>query len=185
LDLHQALTACREHLVKHGGHAAAAGLRIEEHQVDSFRARFCQQVEQQLDAAQRVAELMIDAEASLPELTLRAVEEMERMAPFGQGNPRPLLCTSAVKLLELPRPMGKGDRHLSARFVQHGHQFRGLAFNRAEWIDELSAISGELDIAFRPVINEYRGHRSVELHLADWRVCESQRGNPAREGSGT
>jgi single-stranded-DNA-specific exonuclease len=178
LDLHRALSACREHLVKHGGHAAAAGLRIEEHQVEGFRVRFCEQVEQQLDAAGRVAELMIDAEASLPELTLKAVEEMERMAPFGQGNPRPLLCASAVKLLELPRPMGKGDRHLSARFVQHGHQFRGLAFNRAEWIDELSSVAGEVDIAFRPVINDYRGNRSVELHLADWRICQPRPSEP-------
>ena len=67
--------------------------------------------------------------------------------------------------------MGKGDRHLSARFAQHGQQFRALAFNRAEWIQELAACAGELDIAFRPVINEFRGRRAVELHLADWRHC--------------
>jgi single-stranded-DNA-specific exonuclease len=173
LDLHQALSACSQHLIKHGGHAAAAGLRIDEHQVDCFRTQFCEQVERQLDATEGIVELMIDAEASLPELTLRAVEEMERMAPFGQGNPRPLLCASAVQLLETPRAMGKGDRHLSARFGQHGHEFRALAFNRAEWIDELSAIAGVMDIAFRPVINEFRGRRSVELHLADWRCGAS------------
>ncbi len=173
LDLHQALAACCDCLVKFGGHAAAAGLRIEEDQVATFRAQFCEHVEQQLDAAARVAELTIDAEASLPELTLRAVEDMERLAPFGQGNPRPLLCASAVQVVEGPRAMGKGDRHLSLRFAQHGQQFRALAFNRAEWISELEACDDTLDIAFRPVINEFRGRRSVELHLADWRRCTS------------
>jgi single-stranded-DNA-specific exonuclease len=178
LDLCAALAGCREHLLRHGGHAAAAGLKIEEFQVDRFRAMFCQAVQQQLEATEPTAELMIDAEASLPELTLKAVEEMERMAPFGQGNPRPLLCASAVRLLEAPRAIGKGERHLSVRFGQHGHQFRGLAFNRAEWIEELSACEGELDIAFRPVINEFRGTRKVELHLADWRICQGHRAAP-------
>jgi single-stranded-DNA-specific exonuclease len=169
LDLYQSLSACRDFLVAHGGHAAAAGLRIDEAQVDAFRTHFCAHVEQELDETARVAELTIDAEASLPELTLKAVEDMERLAPFGQGNPRPLLCASAVRLIEAPRAMGKGERHLSVRVGQHGRQFRALAFNRAEWIEELAACDGELDIAFRPVINEFRGHRSVELHLADWR----------------
>jgi single-stranded-DNA-specific exonuclease len=169
LDLHQALSACSEHLLKHGGHAAAAGLRIDEGQLEPFRHHFCEQVEQQLNGGAREAELTIDAEASLPQLTLRAVEEMERLAPFGQGNPRPLLCASSVQLVEGPRAMGKGDRHLSARIQQHGQTFRVLAFNRAEWIEELSACQEELDIAFRPMINEFHGRRSVELHLADWR----------------
>jgi single-stranded-DNA-specific exonuclease len=169
LDLHRALAACSQLLIKHGGHAAAAGLRIDEAQVEPFRAEFCAHVERQLDASARIAELAIDAEASLAELTLRVVEDMERLAPFGQGNPRPLLCASAVQLVEAPRPIGQGDRHLSARFQQHGQQFRALAFNRAEWISQLAGCVGSLDIAFRPVINEFRGRRTVELHLADWR----------------
>ena len=178
LDLHQALSACDEHLVQHGGHAAAAGLRIDEARVESFRIHFCEHVEQQLDASARTAELTIDAETSLAELTLRTVEDMERLAPFGQGNPRPLLCASGVQRAEDPRPLGKGDRHLSARFMQHGQKMRAVAFNRAEWIAELTACSGELDIAFRPMINEFRGRRTVELHLVDWRPSAAAASKP-------
>jgi single-stranded-DNA-specific exonuclease len=170
LNLHEALSECGQYLVKHGGHAAAAGLRIEEVQVESFRAQFCEYVDAQLAGSARVAELTIDAETTLAELTLRAVEEMEKLAPFGEGNPRPLLCTTGVELPDAPRPMGKGDRHLSVQFRQHQQQFRALAFNRPEWISPLAeSVGTSLDIAFRPVINEFRGRRSVELHLADWR----------------
>lgn len=169
VNLFEAFNACENHLVKHGGHAAAAGLRIHESEVQAFRDSFCEVVEQQLQGSSRTVELSIDAEASLAELTLRAVEDMEQLAPFGQDNPRPLLCACAVELAEDPRAMGKGDRHMSTRFKQHGQQFRALAFNRSEWIEQLAASPGPLDIAFRPVINEFRGRRSVELHLADWR----------------
>ena len=169
LDLHHALAACSEHLVKHGGHAAAAGLRIDEQQVDAFRLHFCEHVEQTLTAEERVAELVIDAETTLAEMTLQTVQQMEHLSPFGQSNPRPLLCTTDVSIQGDPKPMGKGDRHVSMTLEQHGVRLRALAFNQPDWIEELSKSDGRLDIAFRPVINEFRGRRNVELHLADWR----------------
>ena len=169
LNLNEALTACGEHLLQYGGHAAAAGLRIDQQHIEAFRCHFCDHVEQSLDAQARVAELTIDAETTLAELTLNAVQQMERLAPFGAGNPRPLLCASSVQLSGPPQPLGKGDRHLSARVQQHGTRLRALAFNRAEWMPDLVAQTGRLDIAFRPVINEFRGRRTVELHLDDWR----------------
>ncbi len=172
VNLNQALTACSQHLIQYGGHAAAAGLRIDQQHVEAFRTEFCDHVEQLLDDHSRIAELVIDAETTLTELTLKTVEQMERLAPFGAGNPRPLLCASAVQLAGPPQPLGKGERHLTAQLRQHGARFRGLAFNRAEWLPELAAHQvAELDIAFRPVINEFRGRRTVELHLEDWRPC--------------
>ena len=94
---------------------------------------------------------------------------MERLAPFGQGNPRPLLCTTGVRIADKPRTMGQGDRHLSLSVEQLGTKFRALAFNRAEWIPELAAVEGEIDLAFRPTINDFRGRQNVELQIADWR----------------
>ncbi len=172
IDLHQALSACGEHLLQHGGHAAAAGLRIDQQHVAAFRSQFCEHVEQLLDERSHVLELLIDAETTLAELTLSTVQQMEQLAPFGAGNPRPLLCTSSVQLAGPPRPLGKGDRHLAVQLEQHGVRFRGLAFNRPEWLAELAEPNGSLDVAFRPVINEFRGRRSVELHLDDWRTSQ-------------
>jgi single-stranded-DNA-specific exonuclease len=68
-----------------------------------------------------------------------------------------------------PRHLGNSDRHLAARLAQHGVRLRGVAFGHGDWLEELSRLDRPVDVAYRPVINDYRGRRSVELHLVDWR----------------
>ena len=53
--------------------------------------------------------------------------------------------------------------------TQHGVTLRAVAFGGSEWADDLAALDGPMDVAFRPVINNFRGRQSVELHLVDWR----------------
>jgi single-stranded-DNA-specific exonuclease len=166
-NLHEALAACSPLLVSHGGHAAAAGLKIDDSNVDAFREAFCEYADGQLSVAQRTAELWIDGETFLSTLTLATVEQIERLAPFGQGNHRPVLCASGVHLAEPPKTVGNG-RHLSLRLDQHGARLRGVAFGGGEWAQELDTISGPLNFAFRPVINRFNGRRNVELHITDW-----------------
>jgi single-stranded-DNA-specific exonuclease len=67
-----------------------------------------------------------------------------------------------------PKRIGGGERHLALRLAQHGVDLRAVAFGGGEWADELAALSGPIDVAFRPVINHFRGRRSVELQLCDW-----------------
>jgi single-stranded-DNA-specific exonuclease len=171
-NLHDALTACSQRLVGYGGHAAAAGLRIDEAEVEGFRAEFCEYAAANVAAEHRVASLYIDVEAPLSQLTLNTVQQMEQLAPFGEANPRPLLCTSGVTLDGPPRRMGEGERHLSLKVRQQDLSLRAVAFGKAEWADEMEKAAAPLDIAYRPVINRYRGRRSVELHLVDWRVAK-------------
>lgn len=171
-NLHEALASCTHHLISHGGHAAAAGLKIDEANLDAFRADFCEYAASGITAEQRVAELWIDAEVGFGELSLPSVVELERLAPFGQSNPRPLLCASGVTLAGPPQKMGGGGRHLSLKLSQHGVTFRGVAFGGGDWADELAGVEGPLSVAFRPVINDFRGRRSVELQLADWQVAQ-------------
>jgi single-stranded-DNA-specific exonuclease len=169
LDLYRALEHCRRHLISYGGHAAAAGFKIDESQVESFRAAFCEYVEHHLSPDERLAELHVDVETTFGQLTLETLNEMEQLAPFGQGNPRPVLCATHVQLLEAPRRMGSGERHLSTRLAQHGVRMRAVAFGRADWAEHLSATDRPIDVAFQPVINEFQGRRRVELQLLDWR----------------
>jgi single-stranded-DNA-specific exonuclease len=172
-DLHSALADCGEFLVSHGGHAAAAGLKIEERHLAGFRGAFCEVAATRISQEQRVAEIFIDVEAPLSAFTLQAVQQIERLAPFGQSNARPLLCASGVTLSGPPKPLGSSGHHLSMMLSQHGVTLRSVAFGGGEWADELAAVDGPLDVAFRPIINNYRGRQSVELHLVDWRPTEA------------
>jgi single-stranded-DNA-specific exonuclease len=169
-DLHRALEQCREHLVSCGGHAAAAGFKIEESRLAGFRADFCECAATGISDEQRVAELWIDAESPISAFTLEIVDQIERLAPFGQGNHRPLLCAHGVTLREPPKRIGGGGRHLSLVLEQHGVTMRAVAFGGGDWESELAAQRGPLAVAFRPVINNFRGQRKVELHLADWQA---------------
>lgn len=98
--------------------------------------------------------------------------DIEALAPFGNGNPRPLLTTSGVTLAEAPKRMGGGERHLSAKIQQHGVTLRAVAFGQGDRVDELQQCGDSLEIAYRPVVNHWRGRSTVELHLVDWRPVQ-------------
>jgi single-stranded-DNA-specific exonuclease len=167
-DLHAALSSCGSHLVAHGGHEAAAGITIHEAAIEPFRRDFCTYAERMISLEQRVAELFIDAEAPLSALTHQTVSQIENLAPFGCGNERPLLCTTDIELAEPPRRIGNG-RHLALRVAQHGVRLRAVAFGGGDWEQDLIEARGPLAVAFKPVINHYRGRQTVEMHVADWR----------------
>ncbi|HYO25067.1 MAG TPA: DHHA1 domain-containing protein, partial [Lacipirellulaceae bacterium] len=169
-DLHAALASCAEHLESFGGHAAAAGLKVTEARLPAFRRAFCEAVAAERNGAARHAELHVDAETALTSLTQQIVQQIESLAPFGHGNLRPVLCASNVRLAEAPRRIGEAGRHLCMTFDQHGVKMRAVAFGCGDWEPELAAVRGDLSIAFRPMINRYRGRSSVEIHLDDWRV---------------
>jgi single-stranded-DNA-specific exonuclease len=172
MNLHAALASCAEHLLGYGGHSAAAGLRIDEAHVDAFRAAFCEYAASEVSGAVKVGEIRIDAEGPFCQLTPETVRQIDSLAPFGCGNPRPVLCATGVRLVEQPKKIGTTERHLSLKLVQGQTRIRGVGFGHAEWAEELAAAGGPLDIAYRPVINEYRGRHSVEVQLVDWRKSE-------------
>jgi single-stranded-DNA-specific exonuclease len=169
-NLHEALAECGHLLESHGGHAAAAGLRVTPANLDAFRQEFCRIAAAKLCEVERSVELVVDAEASLQMLTRQIVEQIENLAPFGHGNTRPLFCASDVRLAGGLKRMGATGRHLSMMFDQYGVKIRAVAFGGGDWEEELSRIDGPMSIAFRPVLNSFRGRTSVEIHLTDWRV---------------
>ncbi len=176
MNLHAALASCAEHLLGYGGHAAAAGLRIDESRVDAFRAAFCEYAGGESSGAVKVGEIRIDAEGPFCQLTSETVRQIESLAPFGCGNPRPVLCATGVRLAEPPKKIGTTERHLQLRLIQNQTRLRGVCFGGGEWCEELAAADAPLDIAYRPVINDFRGRQSVEVQLVDWRVSQASAG---------
>jgi single-stranded-DNA-specific exonuclease len=172
-DLHAALAACGQHLVAHGGHEAAAGLTIDEQSIDPFRKDFYAYAEAAISLEERIAELFVDAETPLSALTHQTVRQIESLAPFGCGNERPTLCTSGLRLAEPPKRIGATGHHLALRLEQHGVALRGVAFGGGDWEQDLAGATGPLAVAFKPIINSFRGRQSVEMHIADWRAADN------------
>lgn len=173
VDLHDALVHSADHLESFGGHKAAAGMRVVEERIPAFRSAFLEAVATQQASLPSDPVLEIDVETPLVHLTLGAMNQIEKLAPFGQGNARPLLCTRRVELSEPCRKIGAGERHLAIKLQHLGTTIRGVAFGKAEWAEELDSLSGPFDVVYRPVINEFRGRKNVEIHLVDWRPTSS------------
>jgi single-stranded-DNA-specific exonuclease len=176
INLHQAIGQCRDYLISGGGHAAAAGLTIQDSQLLAFRAAFLEAVAEQASETIAAPELTFDAQAALGQLDLSTMQQIEQLSPFGMQNTRPLFCAVGVRLREAPKLLGESGKHFSMQIIQHGCSMRALAFGRAEeWLADLQQNHEQpLDLAFRPVINEFRGYRTVELHLVDWRLHSAQ-----------
>jgi single-stranded-DNA-specific exonuclease len=144
-------------------------LRVADDQIDEFRQAFCEYVSEHTQPSDFEASLNIDLEVPLSHLTMRTMMDLEKLAPFGMDNRRPIFCSCGIKLTAPPKKIGGGERHLSLQLAQQDIKMRAVAFGGGEWADQLDWESGVYDFAFKPMINEFRGRRSVELQIIDWR----------------
>jgi single-stranded-DNA-specific exonuclease len=166
--LHEAMRACSETLLGHGGHAAAVGFKIAPDQIESFRERFCAYAGQHLPAEPPPPRLVIDAEMPLCAITPGLVEALGRLEPYGIGNPRPRFLAGPVEVCGTPRRVGKGERHLQFRISQNGSLFPVIAFGMADRLDDLLSQNATSCVVFTPTFNEWQGRRTIQLELADF-----------------
>jgi single-stranded-DNA-specific exonuclease len=160
-DLHGALAACSSSLERFGGHRAAAGLSIAEERIEQFADDFAAHADAHLDADDLFEVVKIDAVVSARDLTLGLAEELERLAPFGLGNPEPTLLVPATEAVS-PATVGDG-KHLRFRVRQHGRDAgTAIAFGQGRQIDRLRA-AGRFDVAFRLKENHWNGTVAPQL----------------------
>ncbi len=166
--LHEVLESCAAHLVNHGGHAMAAGIRLRADQVEAFTAAFQAEAARRLTPQDLRPKLQLDDVVPLPQLTTEMVDALDRLAPFGEGNPRPRLATPTVELVEPPRTVGRNGAHLQFTVRQQGTYRKAIAFGCGPQADALGQ-HREIQVAFEPLINEWNGRRKVDLRVIDWR----------------
>ena len=164
-DLAAALQHCDDLLLRHGGHALAAGLSLRPENVAALRRRLGELARRTLSPDQLQPLLHLDAETDFSELTLERVEQLQRLEPVGQGNPPVQLVLRSVQLHRPPLRMGRDQQHAKLWITD------GSALSEVVWwgCQDAALPMGNFDLAFTPEINEYNGWRSVQLKLLDWR----------------
>lgn len=168
-DLAAALRECTDLLVRHGGHSMAAGLTILSKNLDAFRAKLNDLARRSLKPDDLQPSLRLDAELTLREVTLEQLHELERLKPLGQGNPPVQLLARNVTQSRPLQRIGTEKQHVKL-WVSDG----GVTHEAVWWAagKEPALPVGRFDFAFAPQINEYKGRRSVQLKLLDWRTAE-------------
>jgi single-stranded-DNA-specific exonuclease len=164
-DLAAALRGCGDLLLRHGGHALAAGLSLKPENVDALRARLNTLAQHTLTPLQLQPPLRLDGEAALKDLTPELMNDLQRLEPAGQGNPPAQFVVRNVSLHARPQRMGKEGQH--AKFwIQDGPAVAEVVW----WGGGNAPLpQGTIDLAFAPQINEYEGRRALQLKLLDWR----------------
>jgi single-stranded-DNA-specific exonuclease len=166
--LHEALKACSDLLVGHGGHAQAAGFRLRPENLPAFRERFAECVARAYPEGVPSPELELDAEAPLSALTLGLIDDLNRLEPYGAENRRPLFLAGDLRINGEPRKVGQGERHLSFRVSQGPIVLKAIAWNMADRAGELMSAGGACCLAFTPKRNEWQGRVTVDLEVADF-----------------
>ncbi|MEY2601666.1 MAG: single-stranded-DNA-specific exonuclease [Verrucomicrobiota bacterium] len=158
-NLVQALTRCTDKLSKYGGHPMAAGVTIQEKNLDLFAEQFRQTARELLSDEDLQPRLQIDHEISFSELNFDFLGWHEKLQPFGNGNPQPIFFAREVESMAAPRVVG--ERHLQLRLRQRNYHQRAIFFGAAA--DALP--KQPWDIAFRIRPDEYEGETRLEMRV--------------------
>ena len=161
----EALTACADVFDRFGGHAQAAGFALPAERIGELRRRLNEYAAPRLDPADLVPELELDAEVSLGDLTPETLADLERLAPHGYGNPRPVFCSRGVGLRGRPRLLK--EKHLKMQVAQEGRVFDVVAWRKGCWLERLAKTNVPFDLAFRVMRNSGSPETRIELEALD------------------
>ncbi len=172
-NISAAIAAHREMLVSFGGHPMAAGLAIQPERIPAFREALSDTVWAMLTEWSRGGSgdpplLQIDGYLALADLSLDLVEEIERLAPFGLGNPPLTLVSRGVRATK-KRVVGRNEGHLLLTVEDEG----GIARQVIWWRGAGSPLpEGRFDLAYVVRASNYRGQREVQVQWVDARPIE-------------
>src|SRR5436190_3096718 len=176
--LYDALARCAPYLTKFGGHQHAAGVTLDSARIASFAEALEAQGREALDPAQLSPRLRIDAELHPREVRMELASQLQRLAPFGAGNPEPVffcreLAAHEVRLL--PDKKGTGPGHLKLRLgevatrVSEGESIalEAIGFNLGGTVP---AVGTRLDAAFQLAVDTWNGSERLQLKVKDLRM---------------
>ena len=167
-DLAAALRQCGDLLVRHGGHAMAAGLTVRPENVPALRTRLNELARRTLRPEQLCPALELDAAVGLDQLTVAGIGELEQLQPSGQGNPPVQVVVPGLRHRRPPQKVGRERQHAKFWLTQGGTTIEALWWGGGGkvWPD------GLFDLAGVPQINEFDGSRRAQLRVLDWRPAE-------------
>ncbi|MGC1455338.1 MAG: single-stranded-DNA-specific exonuclease RecJ [Nitrospirota bacterium] len=174
-DLYEGLAACSDLLLGFGGHRYAAGFTIAEVNIPQFRERLSSLVLERIGANGFTRTLSVDSAVTLDELTPGLMEMIEKLGPFGQGNPEPRLGARDLSVVS-SRIVGNG--HLKLRLRQKsGVSLDAIAFKCGHLLGKEIRDGARLAAVFSPRLNAWNGATTVQLEIKDIKI-EREISNP-------
>ena len=168
-NLFNALEAHRELFITFGGHPAACGLSFDQKNIvplqialeeEAVKQKFDPTVKQPLPIAMKLVPA---------DVTQQLYNDIQRVAPFGPGNMEPVFELNNVKVVDV-KTMGQEHQHLKFSIVSDKKNLTVVAFGQGNLATLLSAPTGQINLAVKVSLNEWRGKKSVQLMLEDLQI---------------
>ncbi len=158
INIYAALSECRELFLQFGGHELAAGISIREENIEKFRAMFDKALETTQEQYER--KVIIDCSVGLDNITEDLISELDLLAPFGIGNPEPVLLSKEVEVIS--QRIFK-DKHLGFKVKNGAKTYDAIWFN----MKEPSTLPNKVDMVFIPEFNMWNGRKDIRLRVTD------------------
>ncbi|HRN57239.1 MAG TPA: single-stranded-DNA-specific exonuclease RecJ [Agriterribacter sp.] len=165
-NLYEAIHACREHLLGYGGHFAAAGMTMLPGEVEAFSSRFEEVVAAQIEPAQLVPVLLIDAAIELADIKPVFYKIISQMEPFGPENLRPVFICRKVTDTGYSKVVK--EQHIKFSVKQNNTILGGIGFNMADRFGLLQS-QQPVDLVFTLSENNWNGEKNIQLKVIDFR----------------
>ncbi|MBA2939262.1 single-stranded-DNA-specific exonuclease RecJ [Paenibacillus sp. CGMCC 1.16610] len=175
-DLHKALTVCEEWLDHYGGHQAAAGMSLSRGHLEAFTQKLNELAAATLTEQDYIPLLKADAVCSLPDVPIASIEGLEKLAPFGMGNPAPRFMFTDLSLDDI-RTMGKEKQHLKLALSQAKDEVscsvEAVGFGKGS-LAGLITQAAKVDVLGELSINEWNGVRKPQIVMQDLKITHMQ-----------
>lgn len=159
-----ALDQCKDLLVRHGGHAAAAGFTVKNELLPELVARLKQIAKEKLDGKDLRQTLTADMEVSLPEINFEVLKHLQYVEPTGYGNPDAVFVSRDVKV-KSSRTVGADGKHLKLSVTDvDGSYFDCIGFRLGHW---QKSMPPRVDLLYTLEANEWNGRTTLQLNLKD------------------
>jgi single-stranded-DNA-specific exonuclease len=163
-DLMSALASCSDLLSNFGGHTKAAGFTVPTCNLQPLQEQLLNLARARLAGLDLRPHIDIDAEVALSSLTGETIQQIQRLAPFGSGNPIPAFVSRGVEITDI-RQIGSRNEHLALKLRQEGTVWDAIGFRFGSRIQE---VTGFLDIAFNLDVDRWNGADRLRLKLLDF-----------------
>lgn len=169
-NIYNALKQCEDLLVQFGGHEYAAGLTLNEDQLEAFRERFNQIVHEQMSMDDFEPELMIDSDLDLGKIDTRFWKLLRQFEPYGPNNMKPLFVSHGLRVVGTPTVVGNG--HLKMKVAQNGSaSFEAIGFNMHEYLPAVRTCKdGTLSMVYVLEENTWNNRTTIQIRIKDIKI---------------
>lgn len=169
-DIYKALEACKENLIKFGGHKYAAGLTLKIEQLSKFKLSFEKYAKENISPECKIPSIEYDLDIKFNDISQKLLRIINQMAPFGPKNMRPVFATHNCKDTGRTRIVGNDKTHLQLDISDStGVRFSGIAYGLGYLLNEIKE-ANSFSVLYTIEENEFRGNKNLQLKIKDIRA---------------